>query len=120
MMTVITIISILVSVLFSVIAQILLKYGMSNITTNNMGWFDVGYSVLTNGFVVLGLTCYGMSMVTWLYVLTKVDVSKAYPFVGLGFIGTMLFAHYFLNEAVTVSKLIGTLMVVAGVILLAK
>jgi len=119
-MTVITIFSILISVSFSVGAQILLKHGMSNMPVDSAGWFSVSYSVLTNGFVILGLASYGMSMMVWLYVLSKVDVSRAYPFVGLGFIGTMVFAHYFLNEAITIPKIVGTLLIVVGVILLAK
>ncbi|EGL53322.1 hypothetical protein MAMP_00820 [Methylophaga aminisulfidivorans MP] len=59
-------------------------------------------------------------MVFWLYVLTRVDVSRAYPFVGLGFIGTMLFAHFFLQEPITIQKLAGTLLIVSGVVLLAR
>jgi drug/metabolite transporter (DMT)-like permease len=84
-------------------------------------WFSINTAQLFfNKYILLGLTCYGLSMLFWLYVLTKVDVSRAYPFVGLGFIGTMLFAYYFLHEPVTVQKLIGTFLVVSGVVLLAK
>lgn len=119
-MTVITLISILISVAFSVGAQILLKHGMSNISIDTNGWLSLSYSILTNGFIILGLVSYGMSMVVWLYVLSKVDVSRAYPFVGLGFIGTMVFANYFLNEAITLPKVVGTLLIVVGVVLLAK
>ncbi len=119
-MTILTIFFILLSVSFSVIAQILLKHGMSTMPSDLTGWYSISYHVLTNFFIILGLASYGMSMVVWLYVLSKVDVSRAYPFVGLGFIGTMVFAHYFLNEAITLPKIIGTLLVILGVILLAR
>jgi multidrug transporter EmrE-like cation transporter len=76
--------------------------------------------IFVNKYIFLGLTCYGASMLFWLYVLTKVDVSRAYPFVGLGFIGTMLFAYYFLNEPITAQKIVGTFLVVSGVVLLAR
>lgn len=119
-MAAITLLSILISILFSVCAQILLKHGMSKVVIDDNEWLSVSYSVATNSFVILGLVCYGLSMVVWLYVLSKVEVSKAYPFVGLGFIGTMVFANYFLSEPITVPKLFGTLMIVAGVFLIAK
>jgi multidrug transporter EmrE-like cation transporter len=73
-----------------------------------------------NKFVIVGLLFYGLSMVFWLYVLTKVEVSKAYPFVGIGFIGTMLCAYFFLNEPLTTQKVIGTLCIFVGVVLIAR
>jgi drug/metabolite transporter (DMT)-like permease len=97
-----------------------LKAGMGRlIFPETLVSFETAGLVL-NRFVILGLFCYGMSMVFWLYVLTKVEVSRAYPFVGLGFVGTMLFAHFLLHEPITLQKLIGTMLVVSGVFLLAR
>jgi multidrug transporter EmrE-like cation transporter len=53
----------------------------------------------------------------WLIVLSRLEVSKAYPFVGLGFILTMLFAYVFLNEPITAMKLVSTSFVFLGIIL---
>ncbi len=114
---------IILSVALSVIAQILLKYGMSNPDIHDS--FSTSLrsgllSVITNLFVILGLTTYVSSAVIWLGVLSKVDVSKAYPFVGLGFIGTMIFAYILLNEPLTLTKIAGTLMIVLGVLLISR
>ena len=114
---------IMVSVLLSVAAQILLKHGMSNITVAEAFTKSVTHAVLaiaTNLSVILGLTAYVASAGVWLIVLSKLDVSKAYPFVGLGFILTMLFAYFFLNEPLTTTKVAGTLLVVAGVALISN
>jgi len=106
-----------------VVAQILLKYGMSNPEIQNS--FNVSLtsgiiSIITNLFVLGGLFAYVSSAAVWLGVLAKIDVSKAYPFVGLGFIGTMLFAYWFLNEPITITKAIGTLLILAGVIVISR
>ena len=45
-------------------------------------------------------------------------MSKAYPFVGLGFVLTMLFAYFFLNEPMTAIKITGSLLIVARVVLI--
>ena len=119
-MNIISIILILFSVSLSVLAQILLKYGMSNPSIQNSFSANLTsgvVAVLTNIFVLCGLFAYVSSAAIWLGVLAKVDVSKAYPFVGLGFIGTMLFAYWFLNEPLTLTKLAGTLFIVIGVLL---
>ncbi|UUM32244.1 EamA family transporter [Vibrio japonicus] len=122
-MNVISITLILFSVSLSVLAQILLKQGMSNPAVQasfNIGLISGVSTVLTNIFILGGLFSYVSSAAIWLGVLAKVDVSKAYPFVGLGFIGTMLFAYWFLNEPITSTKLIGTLMILVGVLLISK
>lgn len=122
-MNILSITLILFSVSLSVVAQILLKHGMSNPTIQNS--FSVSltlgiFSILTNFFVLGGLFAYISSAAVWLGVLAKIDVSKAYPFVGLGFIGTMLFAYWFLNEPLTTTKIIGTMLILLGVVFISR
>lgn len=119
-MNYLTLLMILASVLLSVVAQLSLKAGMGRLIFPETLVSLESVWLILNRFVLLGLFCYGMSMVFWLYVLTKVEVSRAYPFVGLGFVGTMLFAYFLLHEPITIQKLIGTLLVVSGVVLLAR
>jgi len=56
----------------------------------------------------------------WLWVLSKVDLSIAYPFVGISFIFTLIFGVMFLNESANTYKIIGTLMITAGCFFVAK
>jgi multidrug transporter EmrE-like cation transporter len=67
--------------------------------------------------VWLGLSLYAMGAVLWLGVLAKIEVSIAYPFVGLGFILTLLFGVFLLGEAFSLIRLIGTILVVLGIVL---
>lgn len=120
-MTVFIFILIILSILLSVSAQILLKNGMSSqnvIQALNTGLVESVLSIITNLSVLLGLSAYVASVGFWLIVLSRMDVSKAYPFVGLGFILTMFFAYFFLNEPLTTFKLVGTMLVFVGVILI--
>jgi len=122
-MTILTLSFILISVFLSVVAQILLKHGMSNGSVQaalNSDALTAGITIFTNISVVAGLAAYVSSAGIWLLVLSKIDVSKAYPFVGIGFIGTMMFAYWFLNEPLTLTKVIGTLLVLAGVLLISQ
>lgn len=109
------------SVFLSVSAQILLKYGMSSLSIPQafqVSVFNGVYTTLTNVSVFAGLFTYVASAGVWMYVLSKLDVSKAYPFVGLGFVLTMFFGYFFLNEPITTMKFTGTLLIVAGVVLI--
>jgi multidrug transporter EmrE-like cation transporter len=112
-MSYLTLLLILVSVSLSVFAQLLLKVGMSNSTVQASLSSNITVTIMTiftNMSVLLG----------WLLVLSRTDVSKAYPFVGLGFIGTMMFACWFLNEPLTPSKVIGTFVICVGVLLISR
>ncbi len=67
----------------------------------------------------MGLALYASSVGLWLSVLVREDVSRVYPFVGLGFVVTMAFAYLFLGESLTMQKVIGTLLVAVGVYVVA-
>jgi drug/metabolite transporter (DMT)-like permease len=123
-MPVTAIIAILVSVTMSAVAQIALKTGMAAPAMKTaIGSGQVGriaLAVITQPYVLLGLAIYGAGVLIWLYVLTMVDVSKAYPFVSLGFIVTMILAATLLGETITPIRIAGTLVVCFGVFLVAQ
>jgi multidrug transporter EmrE-like cation transporter len=116
--TVLTLIFISVSI--SAIAQITLKYGMSSPAVQqglSGNWLETVLAVISSFYVWLGLSLYAMGAVLWLGVLAKIEVSIAYPFVGLGFILTLLFGVFLLGEAFSLIRLIGTILVVLGIVL---
>jgi len=53
-------------------------------------------------------------------VLARAPLSLAYPFVGLGFIFTMLAGALVLGEQVTPVRIAGTLLIAAGCVLVAR
>lgn len=115
---------ILISVTLSALAQVMLKAGMSSVPVQEAlaraAWPGAVGAVACNPRLLLGLVLYGLSVGLWLLVLAKVDVSLAYPFVGLGFILTMLFSFMFLHEAIGPARVAGTLLVTIGVMLIAS
>jgi drug/metabolite transporter (DMT)-like permease len=120
----VTIVFILVSVTLSALAQITMKSGMSSAAIrgglDDGSLFSLALDVISNPFVMGGLGLYGISAVLWLGVLARFEVSRAYPFVGLGFVFTMVFAALFLGEKVTAARLVGTLLVIGGTALVAR
>lgn len=115
---------ILVSVALSSSAQILLKLGMS---TPAMGTAlasgdprVLALGVAMSPWVIAGLSCHAAAAAVWLLVLARVDVSMAYPFIGLGFVSVMLIGRLLFGDELGVTRVAGTLMVVAGVVLIAR
>ncbi len=111
---------IFISVTISAVAQVTLKHGMSSPAVQQGltgSWPAIAIAVATNIYVWLGLILYALGAVLWLGVLAKIDVSIAYPFVGLGFILTALFGVFLLGESFSVIRFVGTCLVVLGIIL---
>ena len=75
--------------------------------------------MLTDKYVLGGFLLYGVGALVWLVVLSKWDVSKAYPLVGLGFVVTVA-VGYLLGEQVTVHRVIGVALICAGVFLVGR
>jgi drug/metabolite transporter (DMT)-like permease len=115
---------IICSVLLSSVAQIVLKMGMSNPVVlsaiQSASTLQTIKTIATNFYVVGGLGLYFASAAVWLLVLAKVEVSYAYPFVGLGFVVTMLLAYFIGGEALTSTKIAGTLCIAVGVAIISQ
>ena len=114
---------IVLSVLLSALAQITLKIGMGKYKIVAEYAENITHKIwliATNYYVWAGLSLYVLGMVFWLAVLIHIDVSKAYPFVGLGFIFTMLLAYFILGEQISLIRVIGVVQIIIGVILVSR
>jgi drug/metabolite transporter (DMT)-like permease len=122
-MTLATLAVILATVTASACAQLALKLGMSSPAIKAaipQGAQGIFLAVATSPLVLVGLSIYGLSVGVWLWVLSKVDLSLAYPFVGVSFIMVMLFGVFLLNEAVTPLRMVGTILIAVGCVLVAR
>ena len=114
---------ILLGVLLNAGAQLLLKAGMSQI-----GHFEftlanalpIGMKIIGNPPIIMGLLLYVISVGVWLLVLSRVQVSFAYPMLSIGYIVNALAAYYFFAEPLTSMRLLGIFVIIAGVYLVAQ
>lgn len=114
---------ILISVSCSAIAQLLLKTGMSQpavVHALEAGGGATAFAIATNLWIIAGLGLYFLGAVVWLFVLSRTEVSFAYPFVGLGFILTLVLGKLIMDDAVTLTRVAGTIFVALGVVLIAR
>lgn len=103
-------------VLLSAAAQLAMKRGLGPGGGDVTGTYVQAF---TSPMVWLGLILYGASAVLWLWVLSRLDVSLAYPLVSLGFVVTMLLGIVWLGEPFSWLRVAGCTLIVVGVSLLA-
>jgi drug/metabolite transporter (DMT)-like permease len=111
------------SVACSSVAQILLRTGMAQpLVSQAIAERDVlgiALRIGLNPWVIGGLGLYFFGALVWLFVLAQAEASFAYPFVGIGFVFTLLLGATLLGESVTMLKVAGTLLVSIGIFLIA-
>ena len=122
-MSVLVLSLILLGVLMSAAGQVLLKVAMSQQSMQAAiahGGTTMLAALLTSPWLVLGVAVYGLSVLVWLAVLAKVDVSFAYPFVALGMVVTTLSGRFLLGEELPAMRLLGLSVIVIGVLVVAS
>lgn len=108
-----------ISILLGAVAQYFLKMGMTNWSLKG-SVVEMLRLLFYNYYLWSGILCYGVSMLFWLYVLSRMELSKAYPMVSLGYVITLLIGYFLLNEPLNVPKVVGILLIVAGVCFIAR
>ena len=110
-------------ILLNAFAQLLLKAG-----TLRLGEVSLAPSTListlghlaTNLPIIAGLCLYGLSVLTWIAGLSRVDVSIAYPLLSLGYVVNAIAAYFLFGEALTPQRLIAIGIILLGVYILAR
>ena len=74
-------------------------------------------SLLENRFVWLGFSFLTIRTVIWLMALAQTNLSTAFPIDSMQYIMVLIAARLFLGEKLDRNKIIGTLLAVAGIIL---
>jgi drug/metabolite transporter (DMT)-like permease len=114
---------ILFTVMTNAAAQLMLKFGMINLGpisfTADTAILRI-FQILFNPWVFAGLFTFVISMASHLYVLSKVDISFAYPFLSLAYVAVAVFAWLVFKEDLGGLKIAGIALICLGTVLIAQ
>lgn len=114
---------ILTGVMLNAVAQLLLKAGARAVGTVSFdvaSTFSLFERLAGNPPILGGLLCYAVSIVVWIFVLSRVDVSLAYPMLSIGYVVNAFAAWALFSEQLSALRLTGTAVIIAGVWLVAR
>jgi uncharacterized membrane protein len=111
------IIIILTGILCASLGQVFWKLGMNAVGAIDNFSISGIVSMFLNPLVFLGLLMYGLSTIFWLIALSQKDLSYVYPFIALTFIIVLLLSKFLLHENVGIYRIVGTLIIIAGLII---
>ncbi len=98
--------------------QTLLKLAI--VRSGGMSILEIGVGGLLRKFIevpyiVLGFALYGVSAILWLQVLSKLDISVAFPLVSVTYVATLFVGRFLFDEPVNLSRIFGVLLICSGV-----
>ncbi len=107
-----------ICILLAIGAQTLLKLAI--VRSGGMPVLEIGVGGLFRKFmavpyIFLAFGLYGLSAILWLEVLTKVDLSVAFPMVSMTYVGTLFIGRFLFGEPVSLFRVIGVLLICSGV-----
>lgn len=106
----------LISILLGATGQFLFRLGMlqyGKVTLTGI-WSQLG-SIIFSPAIFVGFMCFGVSSILWLVVISRWELSYAYPIVSLGYVIAILYGVLLLNETLTMPKIIGCVLILAGI-----
>ncbi|UCG70930.1 MAG: EamA family transporter [Thermoplasmata archaeon] len=103
------------AIIFNAIANILMKIGMLKVYGSENIFHVVSKSV-AHPVIPLGIISFILALICYLYVLSKLNLSVAYPMMtSLGFIIVILASWAFLKESITTIQVVGFVFIILGV-----
>lgn len=117
--------SMLPFILFTVVtnaaAQLLLKEGMLNVGEIDLSGNIVlkAFGIIFNPWVFAGLVTFVVSMATHLYVLSKVELSFAHPFLSIAFVIVAVASWLVWGENLNALRIAGIALICCGTVLIA-
>lgn len=76
--------------------------------------------IIQSPLVLLGLALYGIGALAWIAVLSRLDLSYAYPFLALNFVLIALVSQLILGESIPLLRWLGISVICVGILLIAR
>lgn len=114
---------ILFTVMTNAAAQLMLKQGMTSmgsISFEGVNPILKLFQIVFNPWVFFGLCTFVISMGSHLFVLSKVELSFAYPFLSLAYVAVAIFAYFIFREDLNAFRIAGIACICVGTVLIAQ
>ncbi|MFW6180758.1 MAG: EamA family transporter [Spirochaetota bacterium] len=113
---------ILAAVALAVTGQVLVKQGMNALGTVQFsgGILSAYGRIFTSPLVLAGTVSYTVSILFWIYALSRVDLSFAYPFLALSYVLVIIASWLLLGERIPPLRWIGLAVICAGILLVSR
>jgi len=111
-----TLLVLLLAICITVAGEMMLKEGLNRVGGFAFQW-DKIVRTFTNWLVLVGFLLIFSASILWLVVISKIDLSVAYPMLGFSYVITVIASWLILHEPLTWQKVVGSIVISLGVAL---
>jgi len=115
---------ILLTVVFTVIGQIIIKWRLPVFGQLPLGFqekFVILFKLVIDPYIIVGFISAFLAAIFWILAIMKLDLSYAYPLIISTLTIVIAFAGIlFLGESISVFKIMGLFLIVCGVYVISK
>ena len=107
-----------VAITFSVSGELLLKDGMNKVGTLSFRpslFLPTLWRAFTTPQIIIGFALAFIAAIFWLAVLSRVQLSYAYPMLSLSYVIVVFASWLLLGESLSLTRLIGVFIICSGV-----
>jgi drug/metabolite transporter (DMT)-like permease len=108
-----------ISVVLTAYGQLIVKWRVAqrgHLPATLSGKAHFFTSLLLDPWVLSAMATTFVAALCWMAALSRLELSRAYPFSALSFVSVLVFSGIFLGEAITVGKAAGLALVIVGLI----
>lgn len=111
---------IIITVFINTTGQFMVKTGVNRVGAVSLTDVHAILRALSSWMVLCGFVIYFISALIWISILSKAELSWAFPILSLSYVLTALLSPVLLHEGFSAQRLIGTLVICLGVFLVYK
>jgi drug/metabolite transporter (DMT)-like permease len=115
---------IFVNIIIGSVGQLMFKSGMTQIGRIGIAeisrpWATLGM-FFTNPYILLALPLYAVALIIWLIVLSRLQLSFAYPCLSMAYVVNALLAQAILGEHISVLRWVAIGLICIGVMVMTR
>jgi len=106
---------------FLAVCQVMLKLAVQRIgSITNLREFILIqlWSIIFSKYFFAMIASLAIATIIWLFIISRAQLSLVYPLISMSYVWMMFISWRVFNEPFTINKVIGTLMICLGVIVL--
>lgn len=102
-------------------ANVLIRWGMKDLELSLSQPVHLARAILLNGRVMAGIVLFALNVLAYAFALSRIRLSVAYPVMtSLGLVIVIMLSYMLMGERITTLQLVGTAMILGGVVLVAS
>lgn len=111
------------TVIFTVYSQLIIRWQVSNagnLPVDFAGKVHFIVQLLMNPWILSSILATFFAGISWMLAMSRFEISYAYPWISINFVLILILGVLLFNESLGGAKLLGTFLIVAGIVLIAR